>query len=110
MQALCHVKIACTAWLKLSAYDLHRVHELPLHAPPCFNTFRNSTPDEPSPNPRASQYLLTASLDGTIKIWSPGSSGSEVVKPDPEFRWPEEDASSGGGRGYRQVCCNARKF
>lgn len=49
------------------------------------------------------QYLLTASLDGTIKIWSPGSSGAEVVNPQPEFRWPEEEAGSSGGRGYQRV-------
>jgi hypothetical protein len=59
----------------------------------------------------APQYLLTASLDGTIKIWSPGSSGSEVVNLQPEFRWPEEDTASGGGRGYRQVgeCARGRQ-
>jgi hypothetical protein len=49
------------------------------------------------------QYLLTASLDGTIKIWSPGSSSVEVVNPQPDFKWPEEEGGSGGGRGYRQV-------
>ncbi|WIA30476.1 hypothetical protein OEZ86_000560 [Tetradesmus obliquus] len=51
---------------------------------------------------RWESYLLTASLDGTIKIWSPGSSGAEVVNPQPEFRWPEEEAGSSGGRGYQR--------
>lgn len=42
-------------------------------------------------------------MDGTIKIWSPGSSAVEVINPTPEFKYPEEDAAAGGGgRGYRQ--------
>lgn len=42
-------------------------------------------------------------MDGTIKIWSPGSSAVEVINPTPEFKYPEEDPpAAGGGRGYRQ--------
>lgn len=48
-------------------------------------------------------FLLTSSMDGTIKIWSPGSSGVEVINPTPEFKYPEEDVPPGGGaRNYRQ--------
>jgi hypothetical protein len=43
-------------------------------------------------------------MDGSIKIWSPGSSAVEIINPTPEFKYPEEDApAAGGGRGgYRQ--------
>lgn len=52
--------------------------------------------------PAPQSFLLTSSMDGTIKIWSPGSSAVEVINPTPEFKYPEEDAAgSGGGRGYR---------
>jgi hypothetical protein len=47
-------------------------------------------------------FLLTCSMDGTIKIWCPGSGGSEVINATPEFKYPEEEAPSGGGRNYRQ--------
>lgn len=36
-------------------------------------------------------------MDGSIKVWSPGSSSAEVLNPAPEFRWPEEDGP--GRRG-----------
>lgn len=45
-------------------------------------------------------YLLSSSLDGSIKVWSPGSSGNEIINSLPEFRYPEEETE---GRGYRQV-------
>jgi hypothetical protein len=46
-------------------------------------------------------------MDGTVKIWSPGSSAVEVINPTPEFKYPEEDAPpAGGGRhSYRQQVC-----
>lgn len=47
-------------------------------------------------------YLLSCSLDGTIKVWSPGTSSTEILNPQPEFRYPEEEAG-GGPRGFRQV-------
>jgi hypothetical protein len=47
-------------------------------------------------------YILTGSMDGTIKVWSPGSSPAEIVNTQPDFRYPEEEQQhSGGGRGYR---------
>lgn len=47
-------------------------------------------------------FLLTCSMDGTIKIWCPGSGGSEVINSTPEFKYPEDEAPAGGGRNYRQ--------
>lgn len=56
-------------------------------------------------------FLLTCSMDGTIKIWCPGSGGSEVINATPEFKYPEDEAPAGGGRNYRQqvgdVACDA---
>jgi hypothetical protein len=50
-------------------------------------------------------FLLTCRMDGTIKIWCPGSGGSEVINSTPEFKYPEEEAPAGGGRNYRQQVC-----
>lgn len=49
-------------------------------------------------------FLLTSSMDGTVKIWCPGSGAAEVINATPEFKYPEEDAPpAGGGRhSYRQ--------
>eukprot|EP00879_Flechtneria_rotunda_P031099 GHRR01033944.1.p1 GENE.GHRR01033944.1~~GHRR01033944.1.p1 ORF type:complete len:378 (+),score=104.44 GHRR01033944.1:542-1675(+) len=47
-------------------------------------------------------YLLTSSMDGTIKVWSPGSSPTVILNTQPEFRYPEDDTQSSSRGGYRQ--------
>ncbi|GBF95527.1 hypothetical protein Rsub_08508 [Raphidocelis subcapitata] len=44
-------------------------------------------------------YMLTASMDGTIRCWSPGS--ATILNPEPEFTFagPEEEGGGGGGGG-----------
>lgn len=61
----------------------------------------------PSLLPAEQSFLLSSSMDGTVKIWSPGSSAVEVINPTPEFKYPEEDVPpAGGGRhSYRQQVC-----
>jgi hypothetical protein len=44
-------------------------------------------------------------MDGTVKIWLPGSSAGEIINSMPEFKYPEEDtppAAGGGRHNYRQ--------
>ncbi|KAI8467129.1 MAG: WD40-repeat-containing domain protein [Monoraphidium minutum] len=50
-------------------------------------------------------YMLTASMDGTIRCWSPGAGlgalPPAVISPEPEFTFSggEEEAAGGGGGG-----------
>jgi WD40 repeat protein len=38
------------------------------------------------PHTHTQSFLLTGSMDGTIKVWNPGSSPAEIINPTPEFK------------------------